>query len=206
MRPAPRRFPVIRPPSRRTVVVVVLALVVGLVVHRTVADAEAAVARLGPTVDVVVVVRDVAPGARVEAGDVALASRPVVHVPAGVVGSVDEVVGLRTTVGLVAGEVVVGTRLAGGAGSAAGAVVPEGWRAVAIPAFDSPLPVEVGDRVEIVASFDPTLTERPTRLLVPDGLVVAVDEDAVTVAMPAADVTDVAFALVNGIVLLALVG
>lgn len=204
MRPAPARFPVFRPPPRRLVAVVVLAILVGLVVHRTVADATATVERYGPAAPVAVVRRDVPAGARLRAGDVRFESRPVAHVPADAVTTDPD--GERARVDLTAGEVLVASRLAGGDGSSAAALVPDGWRAVPIPMFDAELPAVVGDRVEIIGSFDPALTSRPSRVLVGDALVVDVADDAVTVAMPAPDVTDVAFALVNGIVLLALVG
>lgn len=204
MRPAPARFPILRPPPRRLVVTVVLALVVGMLVHRAVSEASATVARFGPATSVAVLRRDIAAGDRLRAGDVVFEERPSVHVPAGAVTS--DPSGDRARTALVAGEVLVGSRLVGGDGSSAAALVPEGWRAIAVPMFDATLPVAAGDRVEVVASFDPSLSARPSRLLVGDALVVDVADDAVTVAVPAEDVTDVAFALVNGVVLLALVG
>lgn len=204
MRPAPPRFPLLRPPPRRLVAVVVLAVVVGLMVHRTVSEASATVARFGPTTSVAVLRHDAAAGERLSAGDVRFEERPSAHLPDGALTSDPTGSRLRTDVG--AGEVLTSSRLAGGAGSSAAALVPDGWRAVAVPMFDADLPVEVGDHVEIVASFDPSLTSTPSRVLVGRALVVDVAEDAVTVAMPAPDVTDVAFALVNGVVLLAIVG
>jgi Flp pilus assembly protein CpaB len=202
MRPTPARFPILRPPPLRLVLVVLLAVAVGLTVHRTTARAAAVTSRLGAQVTVAVAQRDVAVGQVLEPGDVALVDRPAAHVPPG--ARHDDPTGETVREALHEGEVVVEQRLAGGRSGAA-ALVPEGWRAVAVPVVDAPLPARRGDTVDVVASFDPTLVERdPSRIVAAGAVVVDVSDEAVTVAVPSARVTDVAFALTNGIVTLAL--
>lgn len=205
MRPAPARFPIFRPPPRRLVAAVVLAVVAGLAVHRTTAGAAAVTARLGETTVVAVAQRDVEIGATLEPGDVAMEARPVAHVPDAAV--TEDPTGTTVRQALVAGEIVTTSRLATSGRDGAAALVPQGWRAVAVPVVDAPLPVRAGDLVDVVASFDPTLVERdPSIVVAADAVVVDVTDDAATVAVPRSRVTHVAFALANGIVTLALVG
>lgn len=205
MRPAPNRFPIVRIPPLRSVVVLVLAVVVGLSVHRTTAEARAAAARFSSTTDVFVVQRTVDAGTEIGATDVRVEPRPTAHVPDGAARRA--VVGRTTRATLRPGEVVIDDRLAGGERSGAAALVPERWAAVAISFVDAPLPVTAGAVVDIVASFDPTLVEQdPSRVVVADAIVIDVGADAATVAVPRTRTADVAFALTNGVVTLALVG
>ena len=205
MRPTPARFPILRPPPLRLVLVLLVAVLVGLVVHRTTADAAAVTARLGQTTPVVVVQRPVAPGEQLEPGDVAVVPRPIAHVPRGAV--TEDPTGRTVRSAVEPGEVLVRSRLGDADRSGAGALVPQGWRAVAVPVVDVAVPARPGDLVDVVASFDPTLVARdPSLVVAADAVVVAVDDDAVTVAVPRSRVTEVAFALTNGVVLLALVG
>ncbi len=61
--------------------------------------------------------------------------------------------------------------------------------------------------MDVIASFDPSLVERdPSVVVAADAVVVEVGDDAITVAVPRSRLTQVAFALSNGIVTLALVG
>lgn len=205
MRPEPARFPILRPPPLRLVLVVLLAVVVGLAVHRTTARAAAVTAQLGESTRVAVAQRDIAVGEELEPGDVVLVDRPVAHVPPGAVA--DDPTGETVREPLHAGEIVIERRLAASGRAGAAALVPEGWRAVAVPVVDAPLPARRGDTVDVVASYDPTLVEfDPSRIVAAGAVVVAVADDAVTVAVPERRLTDVAFALANGIVTLALAG
>lgn len=205
MRPDPARFPILRPPPLRVVLAVSLAIATGLVVHRTTARAAAVTAALGETTTVAIATRDVEPGERLEAGDVVLEQRPAGHVPTGAVAH--DPTGATVRDALHDGEIVLGSRLAGDGRSGAAALVPEGWRAVAVPVVDAPVPARPGDVVDVVASFDPTLVAgEASRVVAAEAVVVAATEDAVTVAVARSRLTDVAFALANGIVTLALVG
>ena len=76
---------------------------------------------------------------------------------------------------------------------------------------DTP-PLRLGDRVDVLATFDvldPTDGSggaEPTGAVADGALVVDVSDDAVTVAVPATDAARVAFAVARGTVTLALVG
>ena len=205
MRPAPARLPILRPPPLRLVAVTVLALLAGLVVHRTTSAAADAATRLGETTTVAVARDALSPGDEIGTDDLSLVERPVAHVPDGAVTT--EAAGRTVTAAVPAGEILVSERLAGEGRRGAAALVPRGWRALAVPVIDAPVPVRRGDLVDVVASFDPSLVERdPAMVVAAEAVVVDVADDAVTVAVPTGRVTDVAFALANGIVTLALVG
>jgi len=161
------------------------------------ADAEAARDSWGRGVDVVVAARDLAAGQRVGEGDVRVESRPAAVVPGSAVD--DPPLGRVVTAAMAAGEVVVADRVAPAGLSAAAARIPDGWRAVAVPAGGlgavTP-PLVVGDRVDLLAPD----------VVAEDAVVVAVADDAVTVAVPAADAPVVADALAVAVVTLALRG
>lgn len=205
MRPAPARFPVLRLPPLRAVVAVVLALLSALLVVRTTGRAEAAVDRYGSQVTTWVVVSSLEPGDEVGSGDVVAEPRPGSFVPSGAV--TDDPSGRRVTEALSPGEVVVEHRLAGGDRRGAAALVPEGWRAVAVPALEAALPVEVGQRVDVLAAVDPSGTGAVGTTVAEDGVVVHVaDDGTVTVAVTPSQATRVVSALAGGLVALALVG
>lgn len=156
-------------------------------------------------VDVAVVRHDRSAGAVLEGGDVALERRPVAHLPDGAVR--EDVTGRTLRADVRAGEVLVVDRVSGEGQRGPAALVPDGWRAVAVPVFEATVPARPGDLVDVIASFDPSIVARdPTLVVASDAVVVAVADDAVTVAVPRSRATEVAFALANGIVSLALVG
>jgi hypothetical protein len=87
------------------------------------------------------------------------------------------------------------------------ALVPTGWRALAMPAGRAALRLSVGDRVDLVAAVDGTTddaSESPSFVLADNALVVAVDDESVTVAVPAEDAPRVALGIVTGSVVPAL--
>ena len=205
MRPAPPRFPVLRPPPTRLIVAVLLALLAGSVVYRTAATASERAAALGETTTVAIATTPLEPGDEIGDGDVALVDRPVAHVPERALGSDPTGLTVRSPVGL--DEILTADRVAGEDRAGAAALVPEGWRAIPIPVLDATLPASPGDLVDVIASFDPASTVRdPSLVVAADAVVVDVADDAVTVAVTRERVTEVAFALANGIVTLALVG
>ena len=205
MRPAPARHPVIRRPPARLVVAVLLALACGAVVLRVTEHAEAATARYGATTSAWVARRALSPGDRIGAGDVAVESRPSAFVPHGAVE--DDPVGRRVVDAVAAGEVVGEHRLADGDRRGVAALVPDGWRALAIPAVEAALPVEVGQRVDVLAAADAGDRGPVGTVVAEDGIVVHVADDAtVTVAVAGGDAPRVVAALAGGYVSLALVG
>ena len=205
MRPAPARFPILRRPPLRLVVAAVLAVTCALVVARTTSRAEATVARYGPHATTWVVTAPLDPGEVIGAGDVTAERRPAAFVPDGAV--VDDPAGRSVADALRPGDVVAEHRLGGGDRRGAAALVPDGWRAVAVPAIDAVLPVEVGQRVDVLAALDPSGTGAVGTVVAEDGVVVHVAEDGtVTVAVPASRAGRVVAALAGGLVALALVG
>jgi Flp pilus assembly protein CpaB len=205
VRPAPARYPILRLPPLRLVVAVALALLCGALVLRATGRAEAAVDRYGSHATTWVVRADLEPGAVIGSGDVRAESRPASFVPAGAV--TDDPTGRRAAATLGTGEVVVEHRLSGGDRRGAAALVPAGWRAVAVPALEAALPVEVGQRVDVLAALDPSGTGATGSVVAEDGVVVHVaDDDTVTVAVTPSQATRVVAALASGLVALALVG
>lgn len=154
--------------------------------------ADAAVAereRWGERLEVLVATADLEPGDALR-GD--LRAVPAALVPAGAVTSAPDGELVASWIG--AGEIVLAVRLAPAGLSPVAALLPAGTRGVAVPLGMAPLPVEVGDRVDVHGS---------TRLAA-DALVVAVREEAITVAVDAADAARVAYEAANGTVTLVL--
>jgi Flp pilus assembly protein CpaB len=178
-----------------------LALLAGALAASAVARADQVSQGYGELVAVPVVVRPLAPGAVVTAGDVEQRSRPRAVVPPGVA---DEVVGRVVADGLHPGEVVLEARL-GGAGAGPAALLDAGQRAVVVPIDERSLVLSVGDRVDVLAPDDAT-TAPAARRVARSAEVIGVDEVQVTIAVPLAEVGGVARAVLDGAVVLALVG
>lgn len=203
-RPAPARFPIISLPSRRTVAVAALALVCASVVWRITSHASATAAALGTTTEVWVAETAVAAGDVIDAEDVVATERPQAFVPPRAVR--DDPVGLTARQTIAEGEVVVADRVAEH-GDGAAALVPAGWRGVAVPTYEARPPVQPGSLVDVVVTVDPAFGDGGG-LLVADAVVVHVDDagDTVTVAVPSDDVAALAAAQIAGVVTLALSG
>jgi Flp pilus assembly protein CpaB len=105
------------------------------------------------------------------------------------------------------GEVVVAPRLAPPGRSPLTAALPAGTRAVAVPVDAAALPLEPGDVVDVLATFDPDLADGgdPTVAVAREALVVDVGPDAVVVAVTPGQAPRVAFAVAAGAVALAVV-
>ncbi len=178
-----------------------VALAAGLAAAQAVrlgADAEAARAAWGDPVEVVVAARDLDAGDVVQAADVRTERWPSAVVPG---GAVDEApLGRVLSADVVAGEALVGARLAPDGLSGPAALVPDGWRAVAVPSsagFGAPVPpLRLGDRVDVLAPD----------LVAAGAVVVAVDDEVVTIAVSADDAPAVAEAMAVAVVVLALRG
>ncbi len=124
-----------------------LSLVVGLTVDGSLSRAEADARRFGPPVEVAVARVDLAAGALAGPATVELRPWPEYLVPAGALRVVpdDRVV----TQPLLAGEPVVAERLG------TDSLVPANSRALALPTGPGALGVRAGDRVDLLATFDP---------------------------------------------------
>jgi Flp pilus assembly protein CpaB len=157
----------------------------------------------GPTALATVAVRDLAVGATIAADDV---ERRRVTAPERFGGAVlvDDPVGRVVTAAIVAGEPVVEQRVAPEGLSAVAALVPPGHRAVALPVTLAPLPVAVGDRVDVLVAEAEGLFS--TEVAARNALVVATSEEMVTIALEEAGARVVADGLASGVVTLTLRG
>jgi Flp pilus assembly protein CpaB len=202
-RPAPRRLGV-----------AALAVATGLTVTSLVDGAGAARDRWGDTRPVVVATRDLEPGEVLDGGATAVRDLPAAVLGEAVLAEAPAGAVVRHPI--VAGEPVVAARLAPTGLVGAAALVPEGERAVAVPAGPAPTPpLVVGDRVDVLAVLpaappgpgDVGLpASDPAFALVEQAAVVDVADGVVTVAVPEADAPRVAWAFGHGSVVLALAG
>ncbi len=186
--------------------VTVLALVTGGLVARIVGDASALARRYGPLEPMVVAADDVAYGEVLEPSDLAVAAVPASLAPPGRVADPAALVGRRALAPLVARQPVVAAHLAPDGVTGVAALLPAGTRAVAVPTGGASAPVARGDRVDVLATFDPALAGGgdPTRIVASEALVVDVVDDAATVAVAPTEAMALAFAASNGALTLAL--
>ena len=201
-------------PLVRRVAVGLLAAATGLVVTSLVASAEAARDRWGRTRPVVVATRDLSPGDTIEVSDVEVRTLP--EAAAGSAALREAPTGAVVSQPVVAGEALVGQRLAPDGLSGVAALVPAGQRAVAVPLgpMGAP-PLAIGDLVDVLAVVPVAAdgvadagadTGEPAFPLAEDAMVVDVGEQSVSVAVPDVDAPRLAWTLTNGSVVLALAG
>jgi pilus assembly protein CpaB len=178
--------------------------VIGLLVARTVEDAQATRAAWGATRSVLVATRDLPAGHRLGLGDTEPRRLPRAVVPPGALATAPAGQVVREPI--LQGEVVPRRRL-GRAGSAGlVALLPAGTRAVAVPRDPATVPpVRVGQRVDVVAVVADGSAGPPAVVLARGAPVVAVGDDAVALAVAPATVPRVAAALAAGAVTLAVV-
>jgi pilus assembly protein CpaB len=169
--------------------------------------ADAARARWGGTQSVLVARHRLEIGDVVQTDDIEEDAWPSAVVPRSAVPSAVDAVG-RTVVEVVEpGEALLAARLAPDGLHGVAALVPSGWRALAVPVGTAALPLSVGDRIDLVAAVDgtdPNSSQSPSFVLADNALVVAVDEQSVTVAVPADDAPRVALGILTGSVVPAL--
>jgi Flp pilus assembly protein CpaB len=189
--------------------------VAGLSAHAlatTLTRAENARAQWGSSRSVVVARHRLDVGAVVHASDVTTASWPDALVPRGSVDNVGAIEG-RTVVEVIHPDEPLRTeRLAPDGLHGVAALVPAGWRALAVPVGSAPLTLSVGDRIDLVAAVpDATASSGSSSsgapssfVLAANALVVAVDDRSVTVAVPADDAPRVALGIATGTVVPAL--
>lgn len=221
-----------RSPLPFWVLSVALALLTGLTVSRLVVEASARAERLGGLVDVAVAARPIDAGAVLRQADVAVRSLPADALPDGAVAA--SPAGAVALVPLASGEVLLRSKLAPDGLRGVAALVPPGQRALAVPVDPGGLTLRLGDRVDVLATFDvapdplpagapdPAGTEpagtgpavtgptgvgdpgAPTFPVAEAALVVDVGDESVTVAVDPGEAARVAFALARGTVTLAL--
>lgn len=183
-RPRRRLF---RHPVPFWIAAIAVAAITTSSISRAASAADAARDRWGRLVEVTIARDDLAPGDEIGASDV-----EVLRVPAGLVPSdaVDgDVVGRVATSWVASGEIVLAPRVSS-------SLLPPGTRGVAVPHGMARLPVQLGDRVDLLATFE---TETVTVAI--DAVVIAAADDAITVAVDERDVEAVASALTIGSVM-----
>lgn len=184
-----------------------LALTAGGVVASAVGSAEQARASWAATRTVVVVARDLPAGHRLTGSDLRLEERPVAVVPD---GALTELPADGTLAAMaVSGEVLVAARVAPAGLSRLASSLPPGTRAVAVPIEPGLAPpLEVGDAVDLLVTVAAELAGDgpPGFVLARTAPVVAVEDAAVTVAVPPEIAPKVAVALSTGAVTVALTG
>jgi len=202
VRPLARRWP--RSAAPWWAATILLAGLTAATVHGVLARAADAQARWRTTRTVLVATRRLAIGDRL-AGAVERRRLPVAAIPDHAAPSVR---GRVAMAGIGRGEVVTTDRLSGEAAAGATALLPPGSRAVVIPLAVTGLPVQAGDRVDLLAAADPSPAEvAVTGAAVAHGvLVVSSSAKALVVALPVGAVERVARALGQGSLIPALVG
>jgi pilus assembly protein CpaB len=152
----------------------------------------------------VVAVRHVEAGTAIEQADITVRDVPASLVPDGATRR--SPVGDVAAVDLHAGEVLVGSRLAGGR-SALAALLPAGARGIAVP-NDGHLPLEPGDRVDVLATFDSTAGADgpPTFPVARRASVLRAGRSVAMLAVTSQEAARVAYALATARITLALAG
>lgn len=167
--------------DRRRLLALGAAAVVALITFSTVSEAQHRSAALGQTQWVAVARVDASAGTTLTSAEIELIARPRQFVPGGAIA--DEAIGAVLTADIAAGEVVVGNRI--GAGNSP---LAADERAVTVPLPLAPPLIDVGDHVELVGLqvVDVAGSAAPTisAVLITNGRVLAVGDEAVTVATP----------------------
>lgn len=162
-------------------------------------------ARYGHLRPVVVATRVVEVGSVVRPTDVVVRAMPAAFLPEGAVATTSSVVGRTVVVPLFRGSAVVAAHLAPDGLEGVAALLPAGARAVAVPTGPASVALRRGDRVDVLATFDPPPAgEEPTFPVAESAPVVDVGPEAVTVAVRPDEARRVAYAVAAGVVTLAL--
>jgi Flp pilus assembly protein CpaB len=188
-----------RPRLRRGLTLAAAALI-GLLVQRTVAGADAARAAWGPGTRVAVAARDLAAGEVVEEGDVRIVELPDAALPPDPLGR--EALGRTVRSPVLEGEVLAERRLSEAHATGVAALLDDGTRAVAVPLEpDTAPPLRTGQRVDLVAVVAGAEGEAPEAVALVEGAeVLHVGDHAATVAVERRHVPRLAAALAVGAV------
>ena len=181
------------------VAIVGLAIVTWVIVHSLLAGAQAARRSWGPGTPVIVATHRLKAGDAVVANDVEARTLPAIAVPDGALR--EPPVGRTVVAPVERGEILVGARVTDNH------VLPAGTRGVAIPLDEGHLRLDIGDRVDVIAAFDPVDVSDggpPAFVLVANALVADISDTSATVAVPVDDAPRVALALRQGAVVLVL--
>lgn len=156
---------------------------------------------------VVVATVELPSGSVVDLDDIEVRTYPLVAVPPTAATATDQVVGRLVTASILEGEPIVGARLAPDGLVGIAAATPPSWSAFALPVDANVPDAVVGQAVDLYAlasSTDGAAPEADARRVARGALVVAVDDEQVTVAVRAADAPAVAGALIGSTVVTAI--
>jgi Flp pilus assembly protein CpaB len=171
-----------RRPPRSTVVFLVVAVACASVAFSLMrgyaARLEALAPAAGPLVPVVVAAGEVERAEVLADDDVEVVRVPSATAPATAFREPADAIGRTTLTALAPGEAVTPTRLLGATGGPLASLVPTGLRAVPISVSSLPQGLEVGDRIDVLATYGEgrMYTETVGREL--ELLVVPGDDDA----------------------------
>ena len=194
----------LRKPSIILTAAALLALVTGSAVFRFLSAAEAGARRFGDPVEVAVARAPLDPGTDVTAAQVDMRLFPSSAVPAGALHSSPVGRVVRRPVG--SGEMLVAADLAGPGTSPLAGAIPHGRVAMAFGVPDAALRLRPGDVVDLMSVPAAGADGEGFAIASTGAIVLAVDHAAVTVAIPIADASAVASAVVAGVVVPALHG
>jgi Flp pilus assembly protein CpaB len=204
-----------------------LVLCTGMAVARVAGTAQAAAAQFGALRGVPVATHDVAAGTALRPSDITMRRLPRAVIPHDdVASSVDAVAGRVVVVPLSEGEVVTAAKVAPTGLTGISALLaaaapadgrPADTRALAIPTTAATPPLQRGDHVDLLASFDvndssgpadvtPSAgrSAPPTFAVAKHATVLDVAHQAITVAVSADEAPRLAYALTHGAITLAL--
>jgi Flp pilus assembly protein CpaB len=201
--------PLGRRASRRRASTLLVAVAVAVTVGHTVSAAEDARRRWGTTAVVVVAQQDIEAGTALAASMLRLERRPVGLVPAGAL--TDLPVGRRVHSPVMAGEAIPAERLARhGSGSTAARLL-EGTAAISVPLGPMPVPLDRGDRVDVLAppatgdEWDPVAPVE-VRTVAAAAEVIEVGPGHVTLMVDRSEVGPTAAAVLGGALTVVLTG
>jgi Flp pilus assembly protein CpaB len=184
--------------TRRTIVLAVATGAAGIVVTSVMARANDLADDYGPRQVIAIAANDLETGTEIADGDLRWVERPVELIGG---TAADHPVGRVVVEPVLRGEAIVDERLAVAGAHGASALTPDGSRALAVPTPTGRPPLAVGDRVEVVAT---TLDGSTARRVARDAVVVAMEDEAVTVAVAGDELAAVARAVLDGTAVLAL--
>jgi Flp pilus assembly protein CpaB len=147
---------------------------------------------------VAIAARDLSAGVELVDGDLRWVERPLALIGGSVT---DAPVGRVVVEPVLEGEAVVDERLAGEGVHGPTALAPAGSRALAVPTPTGRPPLVLADRLDVVAA---TFDGSTARRVAEDAVVVAVDDESVTVAVAGDELGAVARAVLDGTAVLAL--
>lgn len=174
---------------------------VGLAVHSVVRSAEATRHAYGRLRPVVITTRGVTAGELLDASNTEVADVPVALVADGALAVLEP--GTVAASALAEGEAVLALRVGRGGVSPVAALVAPGRRALALPMGEVALPLQIGDRLDVVAAVLGG-AGGAAGVVAAGASVVHVEPPAVVVSVAADEVPAVAQALADGGVVLAL--